>query len=116
MNSELYAKMNIKTKTLYERYLKIVDDKMALIMACVEGGQEELVTPVLELQRTDQQILAEETFTHLVPRQELYPEQQVYNALEFVSLDSVDREKKEDEDDIEYIMPSDDDTVCDDDE
>lgn len=116
MNSELYAKMNIKTKTLYERYLKIVDDKMALIMACVEGKQEELITPVLEMERTDQQILAEETFAHLVPRQELYPDVEPYNALEFVSLDSADGEKKEDEDDIEYIMPSDDNTVYDDDE
>ena len=115
MNSELYAKMNIKTKTLYERYLKIVDDKMALIMACVEGGQEELVTPVLEMDRTDQQILAEETFAHLVPRQELYPEVEPYNALQFVRLDDDDDGEKED-DDIEYIMPSDDDTVCDDDD
>jgi len=115
MNSELYAKMNIKTKTLYERYIKIVDDKMALIMACVEGRQEELITPVLEMERTDQQILAEETFAHLVPRQELYPEHKVYNALEFVSLDNGENNQKDD-DDIEYIMPSDDDTVCDDDE
>ena len=112
MNSELYAKMNIKTKTLYERYLKIVDDKMALIMACVEGRHEELVTPVLEMERTDQQILAEETFAHLVPRQELYPEVEPYNALQFVRLDDDDGEKEDE--DIEYIMPSDDDTVCDD--
>ena len=80
----------------------------------VEGGQEELVTPILEMERTDQQILAEETFAHLVPRQELYPEVEPYNALQFVRLDDDDGEKEDD--DIEYIMPSDDDTVCDDDD
>lgn len=111
MNPELYAKMNIKTKTLYERYLKIVDDKMALIMACVEGKQEELITPILDMERTDQQILAEETFTHLVPRQESYPEQQQYNVLEFVELEN-DGYKQDDEDEIEYIMPADECGTC----
>ena len=108
--------MNIKTKTLYERYLKIVDEKMALIMACTESGQEELLTPVLDLEKTDQQILAEETFSHLVPRQELYPEIEPYNALQFVELDDGYKQDDEceceacleDEDEIEYIMPTED--------
>lgn len=70
---DLYASMNIKSKTLYERYLKIVPEKYAFIMGVVEGGQPELATSVLRQEREDQDILREETHRCLVPREELYP-------------------------------------------
>lgn len=81
MDSDLYAKssarlidqMNVKTVTLFERYLKITDEKTAMIMAFTEGGQAELAAPVLERMRTDNQMLAEETYANLVPREQLYP-------------------------------------------
>ncbi len=78
MSTNSYA-MNIKTKTLYERYLKMVPERVAFIMACVEGGQEELAQPVIEQERTDQEILMRETYECLVPRQELYPEVEPYD-------------------------------------
>lgn len=76
MSTDSYAGqdyMNIKTKTLYERYLKIVPPKFAFVMACVDGGQKELAKTVLELEQQDQEILRQETHACLVPREELYP-------------------------------------------
>jgi len=66
-------------------------------MACAEGGQAELVQPILDLEKTDQQILMEETYAHLVPRSVLYPE-----PIPF-ALD--DFHNNGDEDDIEIIYP-----------
>lgn len=83
MSTNSYA-MNIKTKTLYERYLKMVPERVAFIMACVEGGQEELAQPVIEQERTDQEIIMQETYESLVPRQELYPEVVPYDPRIFL--------------------------------
>lgn len=51
----------------------MVDSETAFIMACAEGGQPEMAAPVLEMKKQDQMILMEETYKHLVPREELYP-------------------------------------------
>jgi hypothetical protein len=86
--------MNIKTKTLYERYLKMVPERVAFIMACVEGGQEELAQPVIEQERTDQEILMRETYECLVPRQELYPEVVPYDPMRYIQQDVTPEEEE----------------------
>lgn len=90
---EEIRKMNIKTKTLFERYQTIADERMALIMACVEGGQPELCDHILEQQKQDQSILMEETLKYLIPRDELYPEPIPFSLDDFVM--------EEEKDDIE---------------
>lgn len=99
MFNDILTQANIKTRTLFDRYCKIADEKTALIMACAEGGQPELVQPILNLEKTDQQILMEETYAYLVPRQELYPEPVPFALDDFINCD--DDEEKEDE--IEFI-------------
>lgn len=103
MIEHILTQANIKTRTLFERYCKIADEKTSLIMACAEGGQPELVQPILDLEKTDQQILMEETYAHLVPRQELYPE-----PITFALDDFVDN-GYDDGDEIELIYPPDED-------
>ncbi len=93
MSTNSYA-MNIKTKTLYERYLKIVPERVAFIMACVEGGQEELAEPVVEQEKTDQEILMKETYECLVPRQELYPEVEPYDPMRFFQEELAPKEEE----------------------
>lgn len=74
MDSDLYAKANIKTRSLYDHYVKLVGDyRMAAICAFVEGGQQELVEPIMEQVRNDYEILEQETYATLVPREQLYP-------------------------------------------
>lgn len=73
MINDILTRANIKVRTLFEQYCKIADEQTALIMACVEGGQPELAEPILEMRKNDQQILMEETYQHLMPREELYP-------------------------------------------
>lgn len=73
MIESLLTRANLKVRTLFEQYCKIADEQTALIMACAEGGQPELVQPLLELKKQDQNILMEETYRHLMPREELYP-------------------------------------------
>ena len=102
MINDILTQANIKTRTLFERYCKIVDEKTAIIMACAEGGQVELAQPILDLEKTDQQILMEETYAHLVPRQELYPE-----PVHFALDDFVDN-GYDDGDEIEFIEPDED--------
>ena len=101
MFNDILTQANIKTRTLFERYCKIADEKTALIMACAEGGQPELVQPILNLEKTDQQILMEETYTYLVPRQELYPEPVPFALDDFINCD----DEEEEEDEIELIYP-----------
>ena len=95
MFNDILTKANIKTRTLFDRYCKIADEKTALIMACAEGGQAELVQPILDLEKSDQKILMEETYAHLIPRQELYPEPITFALDDFIN--------GEEEDDIEII-------------
>lgn len=73
MISEILTRANIKVRTFFEQYCRLVDEQTAIIMACAEGGQPELVQPLLELKKQDQTILMEETLQYLVPREELYP-------------------------------------------
>lgn len=98
MFDDILRKMNIKTKTLLQRYSKLVDEKTAIIMACVEGDQKELIDSILEVEKSDQQILMEETFKHLAPRQELYPDeiiniQQSSEPIPFALDDFVDTDE-----------------------
>lgn len=72
MISEILTRANIKVRTFFEQYSRLVDEQTAIIMACAEGGQPELAQPLLELKKQDQTILMEETLRHLVPREELY--------------------------------------------
>lgn len=104
MFQHILTQANIKTRTLFERYCKIADEKTALIMACAEGGQPELVQPILDLEKSDQKILMEETYAHLVPRSVLYPE-----PIHFALDDFVDNSYDDgDEIEVEYIYPSED--------
>lgn len=106
MFNDILTKANIKTRTLFERYCRIADEKTALIMACAEGGQTELVQPILDLEKTDQQILMEETYAHLVPRQELYPEPVCLPDIRGANTFALDDfHNNGDEDDIEIIYP-----------
>lgn len=73
MYSEELRKMNILTKSLYERYRSIANERTAIIMACVEGKQPEICEFLLKQEKDDQEILMRETYAHLVPRVELYP-------------------------------------------
>jgi hypothetical protein len=70
---EEQREMTILTRSLFERYLKIADERLALIMACVEGKQEYLVEHLLQREKQDQEILMRETYACLVPRETLYP-------------------------------------------
>lgn len=97
MINDILTRANIRVRTMFEQFQKIVDDNTALIMACVEGGQPELAEPILEMRKTDQQILMEETYKCLVPREELYPTPQPYALDDF-----------QEEDEIEIIPPEDD--------
>lgn len=98
MFNDILTRANIKTRTLFERYCNITNEKTAIVMACVEGGQPELVQPILDLEKTDQQILMEETYANLVPRQELYPEPISFSLDDFVDVENRQRTVSLDED------------------
>lgn len=77
MEKDILTRADIRINTLYERYSKIVEPKMALVMACAEGGRPELADPVLELEATNNRILMEETYKCLVPAGTPLPEDDV---------------------------------------
>ena len=87
MIEQILTQANIRVRTLFEQYRRMADDETALIMACADGGQADLVQPLLERKKQDQEILKEETYAHLVPRSELYPEAQPFNVMKEFALD-----------------------------
>lgn len=93
MFNEEIRKMNVLTKTLFDRYCAIADEKTALIMACVDGKQPEICEFILQQERQNQEILMRETLSYLVPREELYPSTQ-YTSTQFALDDFLD-EKEE---------------------
>lgn len=93
MFNEEIRKMNVLTKTLFDRYCAIADEKTALIMACVDGKQPEICEFILQQERQNQEILMRETLTYLVPREELYPTTQPMSTQ--FALDDFLNEKEE---------------------
>lgn len=93
MFNEEIRKMNVLTKTLFERYCAIADEKTAIIMACVDGKQPEICEFILQQERQNQEILMRETLAHLVPREELYPVTQ--STTTHFALDDFFDEKEE---------------------
>lgn len=75
MIQDILTRCDIRIKTLYERYIKIVDERTALIMACCDGGHPELAQPLIDLQTIDNRILMEETHRCLVPMGTPLPEE-----------------------------------------
>lgn len=67
MEKDILTRADIRINTLYEQYSKLVESKIALVMACTEGGRPELAEPVLEMESTNNRILMEETYKCLVP-------------------------------------------------
>lgn len=83
----ILTQSNIRVRTLFEQYRRMADDETALIMAAADGGQPEIVQPLLARKKEDQAILSDETYAHLVPRLELYPEVKTFNAIKEFALD-----------------------------
>lgn len=100
MIEQILTQANIRTRTFFEQYRKMADDETALIMACADSGQSELVQPLLQRKKEDQQILEDETYAVLMPRVELYPEVRPFNAIKEFGLDDfldVTTDSEEDE-------------------
>lgn len=87
MIQSILTQSNLRVRTLFEQYRRMADDETAIIMAAADGGQPDIVQPLIDRKKEDQKILYEETYAYLMPRVELYPEAKPFNPIKEFALD-----------------------------